>query len=649
MRKILLVILSGIFFLSTIGWLILLIYPDLPHQIFPFTNVELMQLSLFLMTIAFLGFVFFLLLEVISEKRATSQVNQEKSFIAQQLEEEKCKFETIFNNTTSGIALLNLDGHFIRVNQSLCELLGYNDHDMLAMNYYHLLHPNHLNSLQINIQELINNQLNVYQAEQECFRKNGDMLWVMSTLSLARDHAEKPAYFILQVQNISIQKRAEERLRHMAYHDPLTGLSNRNKLEQFINHVLASSHRHQQGFALLFLDLDRFKNINDTIGHEAGDLILQVVAERLRSTVRTTDMVARLGGDEFVLLVTDVKKTESVAIIAQKILENILKVIVVNGQEIYLTTSIGISLYPYDGQNIQTLMKNADLALYRAKEHGRNNYQFYTLEMTTRAQEKMSLQNALAHALVKNEFVLHYQPKMDINTRRITGVEALLRWKNKDYGAITPDEIISLAEETGLIIPVSEWVMLTACKQLTTWHGMGFTSLTMAINCSARQFKQTTFVDDILDVLGKTNLSPELLEIDVKEETIMEDAENTLRVLHALKHSGIKIVIDDFGTGYWSLNHLRRLSVNKIKIDKSFIRQLTIDETSSAITSAIIAMANKLNIISIAEGVETKEQYEFLTREGCTEIQGYYLTQPLPQEAITEFLRHPIPDAEVIS
>lgn len=562
------------------------------------------------------------------------------------LQEQQNSFETIFALTNIGLALVNLDGHLIRINRSLCELLGYSEAEMLAINFYYLIHPNDLNNLQIHIQELIEKKIKVYDSEQQCYHKNGDTLWIMTTLSLIRDETDQPIYFIIQVQNITLQKKAEERLHQMAYNDPLTGLANRNKLEQFISHILAAARRHQQGFALLFLDLDRFKNINDTIGHAAGDLLLQIVAERLRGTVRNTDMVARLGGDEFVLLITDVKKAESVAMIAQKILQNILQVIVIKGQEIYITTSIGISLFPYDGQSLQVLMKNADLALYRSKEHGRNNYQFYTLEMTGKAQEKLALQNALAHALVKNEFILYYQPKMEIQTRRITGIEALLRWKNTEYGMITPDEIIALAEETGLIIPVSDWIIKTAFKQLKIWHDMGLTSLTMAINCTARQFKQVTFVDDILVIMAEIGLPPTALEIEVTEMMIMLEPENILRVLYALKDIGVKIVIDDFGTGYWSLNNLRRLSVDKIKIDKSFIKQVAIDETSAAITSAIIAMVNKLGIQSVAEGVETREQYEFLAREGCAEIQGYYLTQPLSTEAMTTFLKRPVSDVE---
>jgi diguanylate cyclase (GGDEF)-like protein/PAS domain S-box-containing protein len=559
------------------------------------------------------------------------------------------QFQIIFSHTDMGIALLNLDGAFVKINQALCELLGFDEKDMLDKNYHYLIHPIDNNKLQILNQKLIDNKIKFYKTEQQVFRKNGEVLWIMVIVSLVRDRMEKPAYFILQVQNISLQKKAEERLNHMAYHDPLTGLANRNKLEQFINQLLAEARRYQRGFALLFLDLDRFKNINDTIGHESGDLLLQVIAERLRSTIRSTDMVARLGGDEFVLVITDIKKVGDVALISQKILENILNVVMIKEQEIYITTSIGISLYPYDGEDLQVLMKNADLALYRAKEHGRNNYQFYTEEMTCKALNKLALQSALGHALAKDEFTLHYQPKMDLLTRHITGVESLLRWKNKEHGMIMPQEIIELAEETGLIIPVSEWILKTSCQQLRKWHDQGFITLTVAINCTTKQFKRAAFVDEILQMITALTLPPHTLEIELKETTIMEDPDNTLRVLYALKDIGVQIAIDDFGTGYWSLNHLKKLHIDKIKIDKSFIKQITTDNTSAAITKAIIAMVNKLNIKSVAEGVETREQYEFLVQEGCTEIQGFYLTRPLEASAMTEFLKHPIPNAEVIS
>lgn len=557
------------------------------------------------------------------------------------------KFETLFNSATTGIAILDLNGNILRVNTTLCHLLGFNRKEMSRLNFYYLMHTEGYNQLQTNIQSLIEKKVKSYQIEQRCTRKNGEEIWLGLTLSLINN--SEPEYFILQANNISLQKKAEERLRKMAYHDPLTGLANRNKLEQFLHHLLAIANRQQQTFALLFLDLDQFKNINDTIDHEAGDALLKIIAQRLQLTVRSTDLVARLGGDEFVLVITDVKHAESVALIAEKILKTVMKVINLKGREIYISTSIGISLYPHDGQNMQSLMQNADLALYRAKEHGRNNYQFYTLEMTSNAQNKLALQNALASALTKNEFSLHYQPKMNIKDRHIVGVEALLRWQNPIYKEINSSEIIALAEETGLIIPVSEWIIKTATKQLHEWHEMGFKNLTLAINCTARQFKQANFVDDLFRAVNQNGVSLQAIEIEITESTLLNDTENTLYILGSLKELGVKISIDDFGTGYWSLNNLKKLAVDNIKIDKTFIRNIPEDKISIAICKAIIAMTNALHIQTIAEGVETRAQYDFLLAEGCKQIQGYYLTPALPAEQMTQFLQHPIPAAEKIN
>lgn len=582
----------------------------------------------------------------INAKEKNEVLLKEKDELRKQVEEEKYSFDRLFNNASEGIIIFSLNGIIERVNSHYCQLASRPRDEIIGKNYFHQINDDSMIQFEKNIEKLIQKDTNIYQHEIELDKKNRDKIWLKSTITLLRDKNDKPTVFVAYIQNITSQKNAEEKLKHMAYFDSLTGLANRNRLEQFINHAVASSRRQKTGFAVIFLDLDGFKNINDSIGHDAGDLILQIVAERLRKTIRNTDMVARLGGDEFVLVITDVRKAESAAIIAQKILENVLEVIAVQGQEIYMTASLGISLYPSDGQNIETLMKQADLALYRSKELGRNNYQFYKVEMTAKAQEKLALQGALGHALAKKEFELNYQPKMELQSRRITGLEALLRWKSNEYIGTTPDEIVALAEETGLILPVSNWVLHTACQQLKEWHDQGFKSLGIAVNCSARQFKSTSFVDDVFSCLKKAKILPNCLELEITESMVMNDPENTLRILYQLRDIGVQIVIDDFGTGYWSLNNLRRLSVTKIKIDRTFVKQCTVDETSAMIVRAIIAMANKLNIKTIAEGVETKEQYEFLLREGCSEIQGYYLTQPLSGYLITEFLKHPVPDAE---
>jgi len=637
------VIKSGIFWLATISFasvVTLLVSIVLHSDIFLIITIITAVLVGLMAVLAFI--------QMIKARHNTFEMSQKLLVTTSKLNDYQARFDTLCYSANLGIALVDLDGNFVSTNPAFYELFNYSEKEMRSLNLSQLLHAADSNSIQTTMQQIIEGEIPTYQAELKCCKKGGENIWAILNINLIRDNQRHPSYYLIQIQNISLQKKAEAKLRHMAYHDPLTGLENRNKLEQFVNHILSSSRRQQHNFALMFLDLDRFKNINDTIGHEAGDNLLQIVAERLRSTVRTTDLVVRLGGDEFVLVITNVKKTESVALIAEKILEVLLKPIVIKEQELYITTSIGISLYPFDGQNMQTLMKNADLALYRAKDQGRNNYQFYTADMTGRAHERLALQNALGQALAKNEFYLHYQPKMTMDTRSITGIEALLRWHNSDFGMVPPEEIVALAEETGLIIAVSDWVLETACRQLKAWHQMGFTSLTMAVNCSARQFKQASFADDVLKTIKHIGIPASSLEIEVTEKLIMEDPENTLRVLYALKGLGIGIVIDDFGTGYWSLSNLRRLSVDKIKIDKSFIKQITSDETSATIVSAIIAMVNKLGIVSVAEGVETREQYEFLIRESCQEIQGYYLSQPLSAADMTQFIDHPIPVAEII-
>jgi diguanylate cyclase (GGDEF)-like protein len=431
----------------------------------------------------------------------------------------------------------------------------------------------------------------------------------------------------------------DQRLMHMAYHDPLTGLANRNKLEHDLKNIISLSARRHHGFALLILDLDHFKNINDTIGHDAGDALLRVVAERIKNNVRTSDVVARMGGDEFVLIMMDMESAEAIAQVAQKIINGLLNPIIIKNQELYITTSMGISFYPHDGTDLETLMRNADLALYRAKEQGRNNYQFCTPEMTAKAQDKMLRQNALAQALARNEFFLHYQPKMDVASHKLTGVETFLRWESKDYGKVNAAEIIALAEETGLIIPISEWILRTACTQLKAWQGDYHTSLTLAVNLSSKQFKQPTFAEGTLRILRELDFKPENLEVEITESVIMQDPEGVLFSLQKLRQQGVQIAIDDFGTGYSSLSYLKRFAIDKIKIDKTFIQQLISDVASASLVSAMIAMANKLNIKTVAEGVETKEQFQFLLHECCSEIQGYYLTEPLSAKGMGIFLK----------
>jgi len=559
-----------------------------------------------------------------------------------QIKESESRFRSAFDHAAIGMALISLQGKFLRVNQSLCHILGYSEKELLTIDPSEIIHLEDIKNNKLFIDDMLEGKIKTYQLVQRYFHKNGETVWISISMSLVTATYNEPIYFIAQLQNITSEKKAEEQLRHLAYHDALTGSFNRNSLEQKMQEVLSNARRHENGFSIAFLDLDRFKNINDTIGHDAGDMLLQIVTQRLKNTVRNTDALARLGGDEFLIVLNELNKVDEITSVVRKIIANLQQKIIIKGHELYITTSIGISVYPYDGNDVQTLMKNADLALYRAKELGRNNYQFCTPEMTAKAQQKMARQNAIIHALAKNEFQLYFQPKLDLANQIISGVEALLRWHNPEYSNINAIEIIHLAEETGLIIALNEWVLKTACEQVTKWHNAGFLRLNLAVNLSARQFRQANFIESLMCVLEKTGFPPECLELEITETLIMQDPEYILNMLHLLKEKGICIAIDDFGTGYSSLDYLRRFSIDKIKIDPKFIRTITTDSASVSVISAMIAMANKLGIDTVAEGVETREQYEFLLRENCTEIQGYYLSQPVDADAMSKFLKNPM-------
>ncbi len=571
-------------------------------------------------------------------------LRSEKKLIAANvlIKESENRFRSAFDHAAIGMALISCQGKFIRVNQSLCNILGYTEKELLTVSTEQIMHLDDLKNNKITIREMLEGKIKIYKSEQRYYHKSGEIVWISISMSLVLDTKNEPLYFITQLQNITTEKKAEEKLRHLAYHDALTGLFNRHSLEQKMQEMLFLARRNENGFSVIFLDLDRFKNINDTIGHDAGDMLLQIVSQRLKNTVRSTDSIARVGGDEFVIVLSELNKVDLITNIVRKIISNLQQRIVIKGHELYITTSIGISVYPYDGTDVQALMKNSDLALYRAKELGRNNYQFCTPEMTSKAQQKMARQNAIIQAMLKNEFELYYQPKLDFSTQTISGVEALLRWHNPEYSNVNAIEIIHLAEETGFIIALNEWVLKTACEQVSGWHEIGFARLSLSVNLSARQFKQANFIESLMKTLKQTAYPPECLELEITETLIMQDPEYILHMLHHLKDKGVCISIDDFGTGYSSLDYLRRFAVDKIKIDRKFIQTISTDAASTSVVSAMIAMANKLGIDTVAEGVETREQYEFLLREKCTEMQGYYLSPPMNADLMIKFLQNPM-------
>jgi diguanylate cyclase (GGDEF)-like protein len=430
-----------------------------------------------------------------------------------------------------------------------------------------------------------------------------------------------------------------QRVEHLAYHDGLTGLPNRSMFSKVLSQSISEAHRHERPLAVAFLDLDRFKQINDTLGHDAGDQLLKEVATRLKDCVRESDMVARLGGDEFVVLMPELIDEKYAAIVAQKILAAAARPFSLMGQEFRVTASIGISTYPQDGQDEQTLTKNADIAMYQAKAEGKNNFQFYSEKLNANSLERLALESSLRHALERGEFRLYYQAKRDIASGRMTGMEALLRWEHPDLGIVAPMQFIPIAEETGLIVPIGKWVLKTVCLQSIAWQRQGLPALSIAINMTARQFLDEQLLADVASILAETGMDAHLLEIELNESLLMHSVENTMRILTALKGLGVKIAVDDFGIGYSSLAMLQRFPLDTIKIDRSLMREFFGTPDDTGLADAIIAMGKSLSLTVVAQGVETKEQAEHLRLHACDELQGFYFKRPLPVDEFTQLLR----------
>jgi diguanylate cyclase (GGDEF)-like protein/PAS domain S-box-containing protein len=479
----------------------------------------------------------------------------------------------------------------------------------------------------------------VQGVELEIYRKDRTKKWVVANMRAARDASGVVNLYEGTIEDITERKVAEERVQFLAYYDALTGLPNRILLQDRINTALASARRRKERVAVLFLDLDRFKIINDSLGHSTGDLLLQEVASRLKGWAREQDTVARVGGDEFVVLLTSMGQESDAAVAAQRIIRVLSVEYSIRGQSLSITTSIGISVFPHNGIDGETLIKHADTAMYCAKQKGPNNVQFFTEDLNSQMVERLAIENGLRLALDRQEFFLVYQPQMDIATGRVVGYEALIRWKHPVLGLVPPDKFIRIAENSGLIVPIGEWVLRTACSQVRRWQNEGLPAVRIAVNVSAVQFRQDGFRDLIRDVLRETGLAPECLELELTESLLLTNADVVFSVLQELNEMGLSLAIDDFGTGYSSLSYLKQFRVNKLKIDRSFIRDIAEHSDDAAITTAIISMAKSLNLKVIAEGVETEEQMSFLRVHQCDEIQGYYFSKPLLPGDAAEKLR----------
>lgn len=554
----------------------------------------------------------------------------ERRRIENLLRDSEERFHSAFDFATIGMALVALDGRFLQVNSSLATLFGYTDQELLQLNLNKLLQDDSHNfGISSQLHQLRAEELPSFQLEMEGFHKIvGKLVWVLLSASLVRNSGNEALYFIVQVQDISERKYIEKQLVFIANHDPLTGLFNRLKFHNRLTQTLSSVRRNETKFALLFLDLDRFKLVNDTLGHRIGDLLLQAVAERLKSAVRSSDTLARLGGDEFIMLLADIHLVDDIARIAQKTIDLLTQPITIEGNDIVITASVGISVYPNDGDTSHSLMMNADTAMYLAKDRGKNNYQFYNLAMTERSLERMTIERGLRRALCNHELQVHYQPQIDLAHGRSGRVEALVRWQHPEWGLVYPDRFINVAEETGLIVPIGFWVLRTACLQAKVWQQQDGDFAQVAVNVSLRQFLDPDLFTSIKAILTETGLQPSSLELEITESAVMQDPERTLEVLNQLHTLGVQLSIDDFGTGYSSLTYLRKFPVHSVKIDRSFIQNIPKDESSKTLVRAIIALAHELKLQVTAEGVETEEQLGFLKALQCDQFQGYLFSRP---------------------
>jgi diguanylate cyclase (GGDEF)-like protein/PAS domain S-box-containing protein len=445
---------------------------------------------------------------------------------------------------------------------------------------------------------------------------------------------------VMVFHDVSTARALTLKLAYVAQHDTLTDLPNRSLLNDRLGQAIAAAQRHHAALAVLYLDLDRFKHINDSLGHLVGDRLLQSVALRVSECVRATDTVSRLGGDEFVILLSEVAHEQDAAVCADKLLQSLRMPYVLDDHELHVTASIGIVVYPGDGTEVEALLQNADSAMYEAKGRGRNNYQFYRSDLNSSAGERQTLESGLRHAIKRREMQLHYQPIMSLTTGAVAGVEALIRWHHPTLGLVLPEQFISIAEESGLIVPIGQWVLREACRQAQAWQDAGLPRLRLAVNISAVELRSTEFVAGVRSILQQTGFDPRCLQLELTETFLMQDSKSTALVLSAIKGLGVQLALDDFGTGYSSLSYMRRFPIDTLKVDRSFVRDLTMDNSDASVVSAVINMGKSLHMRVVAEGVESLEQLVFLKEHGCPEAQGYYFTRPLKAHDCAVWVRH---------
>ena len=545
---------------------------------------------------------------------------------------------TAFHHSGEAILITDHDNRIVTVNPAFTTLTGYTLEDVAGKNPKLLSAgrtlPEEYERMWASIR-----QKGYWQGEVWDRRKDGGVYPKWLSISVMRDDAGEIRYHIAHFTDVSAERAAEARLHHMAHHDMLTGLANRFSLKERLEHALAVARRESSRVALLFIDLDRFKVINDTLGHHIGDELLIQVSQRLRSAVRDSDLVARLGGDEFVVMASGVEQMSSVATVAEKLVKVVGEPYAIGPHTLYTTPSIGIAVYPMDGENGEALMKNADAAMYHAKAAGRNNFQFFDARMNEAAIERLNIEHALHQALERDEFVLYYQPVIDLGSGRVSCVEALIRWRHPERGLVAPGLFIGVAEETGLIQPIGDWVVWTACRQLAAFRAAGIADVKMAINISAVQMRNSSLPVVAHGVIDAYSLARGDLIFEITESVAMEQPDETIRVLDVLRSMGVTLALDDFGTGYSSLSYLRMFALDKLKLDRSFVEEIGEDIDGQVICDATIGLAHALGLTLVAEGVETEAQLDYLRARGCDLVQGYLFSRPLPAPAVEAFIR----------
>jgi diguanylate cyclase (GGDEF)-like protein/PAS domain S-box-containing protein len=557
---------------------------------------------------------------------------------SRKLEESEQRFRSLFENHTDAIFSFDPNGNFLSANNAVSKLTGYPVEDLRGMTFHPLIAAEFLEQAIAFIAASF--QGNPQNFDTVCIRKDGTRFDVhVTTLPIVVNEKIVGIHGI--ARDITYSKNYERRIEYLANYDSLTGLPNRNLLDDRMRHAVIQADRLGLQIGVLYLDINRFKLINDSLGHDKGDMLLQIVANRLQENVREGDTVARLGSDEFVMVLENITMVEAVSTIANDLLNAIAAPIKIGSVDLAVSTSIGASVYPKDGEDNVTLLKNADLAMYQAKQEGAGTFRFYNSEMNARVLERLINENNLRSALEKEELVLHYQPRVDVASRQIVGIEALVRWLHPERGLVSPLEFIPLAEEIGLIGELGEWVLKTACRQNRLWQDQGLTPVKVSVNLSAQQLSSTSMINQtIQNVLSETGMDARWLELEITESSLMQNIESTLNMLLEIRDSGVSISIDDFGTGYSSLSYLKRLPIDTLKIDKSFIRDIAIDREDAAIVTATIAMAHTMRLKVVAEGVTSKEQIRFLESHRCDQVQGYLLSYPLPADELSNFLRY---------